>query len=231
MAVIHDSEFGDITVRRSAQAKSVRIKVAPNGTFRASMPMYTPMFALKRMISSSRAELRKLRADSMPKTDYYDGMQIGKSHFLSVVQSSSTQIKTEKKKQRLTIYVPMTMSENDPMVIDAIRKLVIQALRAEAKSYLPKRLQYLASIHGFTYEKVRFSHAGSRWGSCSSKGTISLNIALMKLPFELIDYVLVHELAHTKQMNHSPEFWHIVEMIDPDYRTHRKALKEMTPSI
>jgi predicted metal-dependent hydrolase len=108
---------------------------------------------------------------------------------------------------------------------------VIDALRMEAMSFLPKRLSFLAEKFGYSYEKVRFSHSSGRWGSCSTSGTISLNIAMMKLPFELIDYILLHELSHTTQMNHSEKFWKQVEASDPLYKQHRAALKKESPSI
>ena len=229
MPIIEDKEFGKITVRRSAKATQVRLRVAPDGTLRASMPVYAPLFLLKRLLKTSRPELRQLLEQANPHTAFYDGQQIGKSHTIIVRQSLHLSVKV--KGQHILVELPGTLSLNDPEPSRQIRDGVIKALRVEAKSYLPKRLAYLAQQLGFSYEKVRFSHASGRWGSCSSNGTISLNIALMKLPFELIDYVLIHELAHTVQMNHSQDFWKLVQVGDPLYSKHRKLLKAEAPSI
>lgn len=229
MPSIHDEEFGTITVRRSAKATQVRLRVAPNGTLRASMPVYAPLFLLKRLVKASRHELRAMLEQAQPSVSYSDGEQIGKSHTLIVKPATAFAVK--RLKQRIVVELPPEKTLSDPAVVKAIREVCIAALRIEAKSYLPKRLSYLAERLGFSYEKVRFSHASSRWGSCSSTGTISLNIALMKLPFELIDYVIVHELAHTEEMNHSGQFWELVSQGDPGYKAHRQQLKTQTPSI
>ncbi len=229
MPIIEDQEFGKITVRRSAKATQVRLRVAPDGTLRASMPMYAPLFLLKRLLKTSRQELRELLEQSQPNTEFKDGQQIGKSH--TIIVKPSSRLSAKARGQHIIVELPATKALTDSDVICIVRDAVIAALRVEAKSYLPKRLAFLANQLGFSYERVRFSHASGRWGSCSSTGTISLNIALMKLPFELIDYVLVHELAHTRQMNHSQDFWNLVQQGDPRYKQHRKLLKAEAPSI
>jgi predicted metal-dependent hydrolase len=229
MPIIHDEEFGKITIRRSARASQVRLRVAPDGTLRASLPLYAPTFLVKRLIKTSRPELRQLLSQSVPETRYEDGMRIGKSHSLLVVQANTMSV--TRKGQHIIVNLPAHKSLGDTDVVRLVRDAIIAALRVEAKSYLPKRLAYLAQSLGFDYKKVRFSHASGRWGSCTTAGTISLNIALMKLPFELIDYVIVHELAHTRQMNHSQDFWALVAVGDPDYKTHRRSLKQEAPSI
>jgi predicted metal-dependent hydrolase len=229
MPIIQDEEFGKITIRRSARASQVRLRVAPDGTLRASLPLYAPTFLVKRLLKTSRVELRDLLSQSQPSVVYQSGMRIGKSHTLIVEPASSFAV--SRRGQQIIVRLPEQYSLGDPEVVRAVRDVVIAALRVEAKSYLPKRLSFLSEKYGLRYQKVRFSHASGRWGSCSSQGTISLNIALMKLPFELIDYVIIHELAHTRHMNHSPEFWELVALGDPLYKEHRRSLKVEIPTI
>jgi len=231
MPIINDQEFGKITVRRSSRASQVSLKVAPDGTLRASLPIYAPVFLVRHLIKNSRDEIRKLLAKAKPAYIYENGMQIGKSHVLIIQYKDIKIAKAIRHGQQIIINLPIESDINNPSITRTIREAVISALRLEAKSYLPRRLDYLASQFGFRYDKLRFSHSSGRWGSCSSSGTISLNIALMKLPFELIDYVIIHELAHTKQMNHSQEFWSVVKLADPNYKYHRKALKLNNPTI
>lgn len=104
-------------------------------------------------------------------------------------------------------------------------------LMKKAREYLPYRLEYLAKLYGYSYDKCRLTHANTRWGSCSSNRTISLNIGLMKVPEVLRDYVILHELAHLNHMDHSKDFWAEVGEHDKNYKIHEKKLKLFSPGI
>jgi predicted metal-dependent hydrolase len=231
MPTIIDEEFGTITLRRSARASNVRISIAPDGRLRASLPLYAPIFLVKRLLKTSRVELRSMLAEQHNEIIFEHGMTIGKSHSLIVRPTSAKATSVVRHGQQILVSLPEGSRLTDASVSRVVRDKVIEALRIEAKSYLPKRLSFLADKYDFSYERVRFSHASGRWGSCSSNGTISLNIALMKLPFELIDYVIIHELSHTIHMNHSDAFWKLVSVGDPHYKIHRGLLKNENPSI
>lgn len=102
----------------------------------------------------------------------------------------------------------------------------VKQLRAEAKAYLPARLKELAELNGFRYNQVRIKHNVSNWGSCSVKGNINLNLNLMRLPEELRDYVMLHELCHLKHLNHGPEFHTLLESVCPEHRRLQRQLKD-----
>lgn len=231
MPIIHDQEFGKVTIRKRQNTRNISLRLAPDGSLRVTVPTLTPNLVVRQILKRSRNEIKQLIKRQKPTYIYKDGMQIGKSHHLVVKPSDSSKTRTHKEGQSIVI----ELTENDTLdathVSALIRAEIINALRLEAKSYLPRRLDYLAKQHNFDYSNVRFSHASSRWGSCSSRGTISLNIALMKLPFEVIDYVIIHELSHTVHLNHSRDFWDTVSECYPDYKKYRKFLKDHDTSI
>jgi predicted metal-dependent hydrolase len=95
-----------------------------------------------------------------------------------------------------------------------------------AKKKLIKRLDELADNYGYSYEKVFIRNQKTRWGSCSSKNNINLNMKLLKLPGDLIDYVILHELVHTKVKNHSKQFWAELNKVAGDAKKLDKELKK-----
>ena len=98
--------------------------------------------------------------------------------------------------------------------------------RREAKRIVTGRVQHFAEKHQFQYKKLRISSARTRWGSCSTNGTLSFSWRLIMTPLNVVDYVIIHELAHTVHHNHSKRFWKLVEKLMPDYKERRKLLRE-----
>ena len=108
-----------------------------------------------------------------------------------------------------------------PLTKEEIRRLADEAL-----AYIPGQVRYFAWRMGVTYGRITIRNQQTRWGSCSSKGNLNFNFLLMLCPMEVIDYIIVHELCHRKEMNHSPRFWAEVAAVLPDYRQHEKWLKQ-----
>ncbi len=180
--IILDSEFGEVIVRKSALARSVKFSISTSGRLQMSVPSYTSDFLAKRFLSRNRKMIREK---------------------LPVKNPAEQRARDYKKKQ----------------------------LSRKAKEYLPYRLEYFAKLYGYSYEKCRLTHANTRWGSCSSNRTISLNIGLMNVPEVLRDYVILHELAHLNHMDHSKEFWAEVGSHDKNYKIHEKKLKKFSPGV
>ena len=112
---------------------------------------------------------------------------------------------------------PRRKLENTPQV-EELRKL--------AKEVLPARLAELAALYGFEYSGVRIKHNVSNWGSCSAKKNINLNLNLVRLPDDVRDYVLLHELCHLRYLNHGPEFHNLLESLCPNHRNLARQLKD-----
>ena len=98
--------------------------------------------------------------------------------------------------------------------------------RDAAKRYLYERVEYYTQITGDAYSGIRIADQKTRWGSCSSNKTLSFSWRLMLAPPRVMDYVVIHEVCHLRHMNHSKDFWRMVASLDPDYKEHRKWLKE-----
>lgn len=125
------------------------------------------------------------------------------------------------KKQRKMTAVSARAAEQGAFSPEDLKRLTL-----EAEAILPQKVAVFAEQMGVSYQAVRIRHQKTRWGSCSSKGNINLNCLLMCTPEHVQNYVVVHELCHLKQMNHSPLFWQTVASVLPDYQKSYRWLKE-----
>lgn len=139
-----------------------------------------------------------------------------KFHQLAITKGNTDRVYNRVGNGVIQIFIPESVNHELPKVQEFIKKTLIDVMRWEAKVYLPKRLKELAEKHGFRYQDVSIKNTKTRWGSCSSANNINLNLHLMRVPEHLIDYVLLHELAHTVQKNHGEKFWLLLEHCYPN---------------
>jgi predicted metal-dependent hydrolase len=170
----------------------------------------------------TRAEQRAL-----PRIEWQDGAQfpyLGKTVRVSLASASSA-LHFDAETGALSLAMPALA---DPQ---QIKDRVQSWLQAEAKRVFGERLATYAAKLGVEFRAYALSSAATRWGSCSSDGKIRLNWRLIHFPLGIIDYVVAHELAHLREMNHSPRFWETVESIFPEFREARHTLKHHPPEM
>ncbi|MDD2891843.1 MAG: SprT family zinc-dependent metalloprotease [Candidatus Gracilibacteria bacterium] len=110
--------------------------------------------------------------------------------------------------------------------VSAEQKILTGWYRKQAQKHMNERVTYFSEKHGFSFKQIRITSATTRWGSCSGRNNLNFPWRLLMAPREVIDYVVVHELAHTIHKNHSSHFWGLVESIVPDWKAHRTHLRE-----
>lgn len=223
--------LGTIYIKTARHYRRVRFYITPKGQKTITAPLMTPKLFIKHFIKSNRVELQSIIDQHKKHTLYTNNMTLTPVSSLIITHSNTDTIHAGMHHNNLTISLPKNIATSDETTQNLIRKEVLKLVKQQAQQYLPRRLKKIATQHNLTYKKVRITHTSTRWGSCSSTGTISLNMALMRCTLDEIDYVLCHELAHTVHMNHSSDFWNYVASLNPQYKKHEKSLKNKSPSM
>lgn len=231
MAVKHQTlpGLGTIALYKRRGNRSIRLSVSASGEVRVSLPLWLPYVAAERFVLSKRSWILD-RLNGLQQQELKHGQKIGKAHRL-VFEPKTSALRVSLRQNEVKISHPIAVSSLDTDVQEAARRGCIRALRHEAEQLLPDRLQSLSVNTGLDYNSVVIKNLKSRWGSCNSSGDIILNLFLMQLPWHLIDYVLIHELTHTKVMRHGPPFWQELLLHSPDARRLRKEIGGHHPGI
>lgn len=237
-SVILNGQVITYKARASRRAKRVSIRCSLSDglevVYPAGLDKPTPEELLKSRADWILAALEKMRSanENRPRREYRDGETFlfrGAAHRLHLErQPSAKRISVQLRDDRLCLSLP---ASNQDAERDNIRAAVERFYRAQAKAYLPQRLRELATRHGFQYEKLRIKNQKTRWGSCSAKRNINLNLRLMMAPDEAIDYILIHELCHLRELNHNRAFWALVESHCPQYRKWDRWFKQHGSSL
>ena len=227
---LHIEGIGPVLLQKTSKARYMRISIRPEKGIRVSLPL-RGCFNKAEAFVLEKADWIKHHQQKMaqhtdrqtiftPETPFRTF-----SHELKLVPGAGSEVKGKLDKGLLEITFPEFRPVEDPAVQSAIRHLVEETYRREAQVFMPERVAFFARKFGLSYGKVTIKKASSRWGSCSHINNINLNLHLMRLPERLRDYVILHELAHTREKNHGPGFWAFLEQICPGSKALDKEMK------
>lgn len=217
---IIDKELGCILIRINARARHILFRTADDAIL-ATIPSFASKSDLLRAVKELKPRLLMMKEKSHPVKVIGWDYSINSDHFkLSLVAGNDAHFYLRRKDGKTFIVCPSATDFSDETLIAFIRKAIIEAMRQEAKIYLPGRLHKLSLLLGLSYHTVFIKELYSRWGSCSNEKNINLSLFLMLLPDRLIDYVIFHELTHLREMNHGPNFWALLNSF-----TSNQALK------
>jgi len=206
-----------------SRRKSIALIVQPNGKVIVRAPLRTSQRLIQEFVKSKSDWLTftldrvKKRQAVNPTLSFKEGSlfwYLGKQFPLSLV---SNQSKIFSFRQGFFLKTSH---------LDQSKRVFEKWYKQEAKKTLSERTHYYAQKYGFSFKKINITSAKTRWGSCSTRGSINFTWRLIMVPLEMIDYVIIHELVHTKIPNHSQKFWEMVEKFLPDYRKRRLWLKK-----
>ncbi len=229
-------DVGRVCLKKNSRARNLRITLKPFGGILVTVPGRMSYGRAERWIGQKKKWIQKNKI----KIQFYENQRtiferdtIFKTRFhqLDLVPENRINIRVRVRNGVVRIYYPFHMPVSDPYIQEGIRKGLEETWRLEAKKYIPSRVSALAELHGYTYNKISIRKSCTRWGSCSADNNISLSLYLMRLPEHLIEYVILHELVHTRHKNHSKAFWTTLGKMTGNAGQLDRELKKYRPDI
>jgi predicted metal-dependent hydrolase len=199
--IVKYREIGEVRYVKNRRAKHLSIRINPLGEIRVTIPW---------SVSAKRAEAFLISRKSWIQA------KLGEIH------QAAEQYRLPEENEVVTIRgkdIPISQQGKEQSGEEALWRILLE----EARHYLPERVSYLARIHGFNYTGLKIRRMKSRWGSCTAQNSINLNSWLMMLPEHLSDYIILHELVHTRHRNHSRDFW---DTLDQHLQGRSKELRK-----
>ena len=231
-SIMEHPEWGTIIVARNVRARRIILRARPDG-IHITVPLFATKGDIERAIADCVPKLMQRQAQREPATIDCSYSCVNDNFKFCVAEHDRKVFQLKHNGKDFTLLCPIGTDYYTTEMQKWMHKALTQAITCRAKEVLPPRLKTLAAEKGFTYNRCTVRNVHSRWGSCNAKGNISLSVSLMLLPNELMDYVLLHELCHTIEMNHSDRFWALMDKVTAPAKAKelRKKLKEYRTCI
>jgi len=223
----HIEGIGEVSFQKRRGVRNMKLRVDTRGKTVVTMPYFVPYALGEQFVKRNNGWVNLQRSRH---TLLEDGTMVGRVHKLRFIAEPGI-VKPRARVLASRIEVHHAGLSTDEAVQEAAKRAAVRALRREGERYLPKRLADIARAEGYSYASCQLKQLRGRWGSCDQNKHIVLNVYLMQLPDELIDYVIYHELAHTRHMNHGEGFWAEITAHLPEARQRRKQMKSYQPTV
>lgn len=201
-----DAELGPISIYKKTLNKSVTLRIKETGIV-VAIPAFYSFSKGEQILEQYREKIRAKLLKKQEKLRFEDGSELRTYSFTAVISRTSLQKSYSSLKDGKLHLAMAETTDSRPEVQRAIKKAIEVCLRHEAQRVLPDLLRSVAAKHRFTVNEIKINSSKGRWGSCSAKKNINLSFYVMLLPPHLVELILLHELCHTLEMNHSPRFW------------------------
>ena len=205
-----------------SKRKTIALGVTADASLVVRAPMQTPVEYIERLVKRKMKWIQRAiaRVESRPRAlprEFIDGesfLYLGKSYKLSIEKNA-----------------PKNISFRNGFILRAtekrhVRELIICWYKKEAKKKIAERVEWCARRFGLSFKSIKITSAEKRWGSCSTTGNLNFSWRLIMAPTSVIDYVIIHELAHLEHKNHSKNFWNSIKVMYPNYERAKNWLKQ-----
>jgi len=219
--------IGEFTIYKRKGIKKVSIKILGN-KIKVIQPPWLP-YATGVAFVKQNSEWIKNQTQGIVNEKITSGQSIGKRHTVNFILDNK--VRTLVKNNQIDIYYTASMESSTDLIQTKTKQAIKRALIIEAKELIPARIQLIAENFDYHYNNLVIKPLKTRWGSCSSAGIITINCYLMMMPWEIIDYVLLHELTHTKHLHHGKDFWNAMDLYMPDNKQRKKLIKQLQADV
>ena len=220
---------GMVSLYKRKGSKTMRLSISHDGKIKLSMPRWAPYSSGIQFVISNYKWISEHK--NSDKILLEQGLRIGKAHVLNFVNTDENKISSRIKLNEILVKVPNDIYFSSKEVQRTAHSASIRCLKKESEQLIPKRLEFFANKYNFAYSDVKIKQLKSRWGSCNNLQQITFSLYLIQLPWELIDYVILHELTHTKVLAHGPIFWNELKKYIPDAKELKKQVNQYKPII
>lgn len=222
-------------IRRSLKAKRMRLSINMRGQLTLVLPRFVPEMVGQAFVYSNRLWVQRhqaklaLSVSDFQTQEFVSGMKLTffdqKKYTIKISSEKVSKDFYKKNGEELVLYLGTAQPRISGSRQTRIKALIEQFYRVQAREYLTQRSEFFATQLNTHFNDLRIKNTKSRWGSCSVKKNLNYNWRIMLAPIKVIDYLVIHEVCHLVELNHSTRFWALVERFDPEYKIHKQWLK------